>query len=166
MKIAVHVTHESIKKIGGIGAVLSGVCNSTVYQEHYDKTFFYGPLFGEQIEAFSDLEKGGEVLYSSHDGYDAGDYKKLFDEIVCKYHVDILYGRRKLVSEFDATSFCMVDVVNVGINRMDSKQIEQFKYSLWKDFGIKSHLFEDDWEHKWWPTAMAKRQRSVSAAAE
>ena len=45
MKIAVHITHESARKIGGIGSVLSGVCNLEQYKGFYDKTVFYGPLF-------------------------------------------------------------------------------------------------------------------------
>ncbi len=147
MSIAVHVTHESVKKIGGIGAVLSGVCNSSKYEGGYEKTVFYGPVFGEVTEVLVDLEKGGEVLYSSHDGFNAGDYREKFEEIIRKYNVDIIYGQRKLVSEFDATRYCVVDVINVGITRMNQEQSEQFKYLLWKEFDIKSHLYDDDWDY-------------------
>ena len=32
-RIAVHITHESAKKIGGIGAVLNGLCTTDNYKK-------------------------------------------------------------------------------------------------------------------------------------
>lgn len=148
MKIAVHITHESARKIGGIGSVLSGVCNLERYKGFYDKTVFYGPLFDLPTDTFSHLGKSGTLLFSNHNGYDSGDYKELFGEIIDKYNIDIVYGKRLLVSEFDISKNAEVEVLNVGINKMDHSKIENFKYLLWKDFGIKSHLYEDDWDYE------------------
>ncbi len=148
MKIAVHITHESVKKIGGIGAVLSGVCNIEAYKKFYDKTVFYGPLFDLPEDTFSHLGTSLERFFSSHDGYDAGNYAKMFGEIIKKHNVDIVYGKRKLVSEFDITKSTDVDVINVGINRMSHKEVGKFKYALWKSFGINSHLYEKDWDYE------------------
>lgn len=148
IKTAVHITHESAKKIGGIGAVLSGVCNSQVYKDFYDRTVFYGPLFDLPGETFSDLGKRGELLFSSHVDYDAADYTRAFGEIIRRYNVDIVYGKRELVSEFDVTKHTLVEVINVGINRMNHAEVEKFKYLLWKSYGIESHLYEDDWDYE------------------
>ena len=148
MKIAVHITHESVKKIGGIGSVLSGVCNSQTYKEVYDRTVFYGPLFDIPTDSFSHLGKSGELLYSSHDNFDANNYTEVFGEIAKKYNVNIIYGRRQLVSEFDRTKHAVVEVINVGIHKMDHKRIEDFKHILWENFDIKSHLYEDDWDYQ------------------
>ncbi|MHC4114340.1 MAG: hypothetical protein ACYSSL_03325 [Planctomycetota bacterium] len=148
MRIAVHITHESVKKIGGIGAVLSGICNLQTYKDFYNKTVFYGPLFDLPTDTFSHFGKLGKILFSSHDHYDTEDYSKVFDEITKKYNVEIVYGKRELVSEFDVTRHTSVDVINVGINKMHHSQVEKFKYTLWKNFGIKSHLYEEDWDYE------------------
>ncbi len=148
MKVAVHITHESVKKIGGIGAVLSGVCNLQAYKNFYDKTLFYGPLFELPGETFSHLGKSGQLLFSSHDNYDVENYSEIFNEIADRYNVDIVYGKRELASEFDITKHTTVDVINIGINKMNPAETEKFKYALWKNFGIKSHLYEDDWDYE------------------
>lgn len=148
MRIAVHITHESVRKIGGIGSVLSGVCNIESYKEFYDKTVFYGPLFDLPFDALSYLGNSGELLLSSHDGYDAAGYNEALGGIIQKYNVDIVYGKRQLVSEFDVTKHTTVEVINVGINKMKHKEIEKYKYELWKNFDIKSHLYEDDWDYE------------------
>ncbi len=148
MSIAVHITHESVKKIGGIGAVLSGVCTDGEYKSCYDKTVFYGPLFELSSDAFSHLGKSGELLFSSHDHFDSGNYSETFGEIISKYNVDIFYAERELVSEFDISRRSKVDVINVGINRMNHDEVEKFKYTLWKEFGIESHLYADDWDYE------------------
>ena len=148
MKVAVHITHESVQKIGGIGAVLSGVCNLESYKGYYDKTVFYGPLFDLPSRVSKNLGKSGKVLFSSHEGYDADNYSQVFDEILNKYGVEIFYGVREVVSEFDISRHNKVDVINVGINRMKGQEVEKFKYHLWKDFGIKSHLYDDDWDYE------------------
>ena len=145
MKIAVHITHESMKKIGGIGAVLNGLCNAKAYQDFYDKTVFYGPAFEMPVKSSS---AGGmrKLLYSSHGHYDSNDYASVFSEIVSKYNADIIYCKRKLVSEFDLSKQCTVDVVNIGVNKMNHDRIEEFKYALWKEFKIKDNLYSDDWD--------------------
>ncbi len=148
MRIAVHITHESVKKIGGIGSVLSGVCNIPAYKEFYDKTVFYGPLFDLPFDTFSYLGTSGELLLSSHDHYDAANYSQALGQIIQKYNIDIVYGRRQLVSEFDVTRHTTVEVVNIGINKMKHEEVEKYKYALWKDFNIKSHLYEDDWDYQ------------------
>ncbi len=148
MKIAIHITHEALKKIGGIGSVLSGICTISDYKKFYDKTVFYGPMFELPGDSFSQLGKSAELLFSSHDNYDSGDYSRIFADIIEKYNIDIAYGKREVVSEFDITKRNTVEVINVGINRMNHESVEQFKYVLWKNFGIKSHLYEDDWDYE------------------
>ena len=118
MKIAVHITHESAKKIGGIGAVLSGVCNAQAYKDFYEKTVFYGPLFDLPCEMFSHHGTSGELLYSSGDNYDCRDYAKSLTGILDKYNIDIVYGKRNLVSEYDITKHTQVEVINVAVKKM------------------------------------------------
>ncbi len=148
MKVAVHITHESARKMGGIGAVLSGICTLQAYKDYYDKTVFYGPLFELPTDTFSHFGGLKEILYSSHNQYDAGGYGNILGEIVKKYNLDIVYGRCELVSEFDISKHNVVDVINIGINKMGRGDVDKFKYELWKKFGINSQLYDKDWDYE------------------
>ena len=44
MTAIVHVTHEAVQKVGGIGAVLQGLITSSVYAGAIDRTILLGPL--------------------------------------------------------------------------------------------------------------------------
>ena len=45
MQTVVHVTHEAINKIGGIGAVLQGLLTSKVYLAHASRNILVGPFW-------------------------------------------------------------------------------------------------------------------------
>ncbi len=64
----VHVTHEAVQKIGGIGAVLEGLITSSDYARKVDRTILLCPLFTTEPEVDARLGPDGEVLYSSIDG--------------------------------------------------------------------------------------------------
>ncbi|HQJ41410.1 MAG TPA: hypothetical protein PK449_07615, partial [Exilispira sp.] len=78
MKYAIHITHEAVQKIGGIGAVISGACTADNYKSFYDRTLLYGPAFYSSSDLFSKLGRGGEVLYSNADYFDKGNYHEIF----------------------------------------------------------------------------------------
>ena len=63
MKIGVHITHEAVHKVGGIGSVINGLCTADKYKAFFNKTVLYGPLFSYSTDVFSRLGKGGEVSY-------------------------------------------------------------------------------------------------------
>ena len=70
--IAVHVTHEAVEKMGGIGAVIAGLVTSPAYQKSFTRTILVGPLFSTDHPGAERLGLGGRVLYSSLDDIDAG----------------------------------------------------------------------------------------------
>ena len=53
MTLAIHVTHEAVKKIGGIGAVLDGLLATRNYQKRFPRTLLYAPLFNVNDFPFS-----------------------------------------------------------------------------------------------------------------
>ena len=75
---AVHVTHEAIGKIGGIGAVLEGLFTSNTYQQEISRTILVSPLFSTEGDATTRLGPGGEPR---HTGVNADDFCSLFHEI-------------------------------------------------------------------------------------
>ena len=122
--------------------MLGDVCSLQAYKDFYHKTVFYGPLFDLPTDAFSHLGPSGRLLFSSHGKYDVDNYGQVLGKIIDKYNIDIVYGKRELVSEFDMTCHNTVDVINVGIHKMNHKEVDKFKYVLWKDYGIESRLYE------------------------
>ena len=45
MQTVVHVTHEAVQKIGGIGAVLQGLLTSPVYLAHASRNILVGAFW-------------------------------------------------------------------------------------------------------------------------
>ena len=67
MQTVVHVTHEAIQKIGGIGAVLHGLLTSRVYLDKVPRIILIGPFWPQDVSGDQRLGPQGEVLYSSLD---------------------------------------------------------------------------------------------------
>ena len=67
MQTVVHVTHEAIHKIGGIGAVLHGLLTSRDYLDQAQRNILVGPFWPTDASGESRLGSDGEVLYSSLD---------------------------------------------------------------------------------------------------
>ena len=65
----VHVTHEAVQKMGGIGTVLEGLLTAKAYQKAVRRSILVGPLLSPSEEA--NLSETGRVLFSSISG--AGD---------------------------------------------------------------------------------------------
>ena len=63
MTVTVHVTHEAVHKVGGIGAVLTGLVTAAPYREATERTLLAGPLFDRHRVA--PLGPDGTVLYDN-----------------------------------------------------------------------------------------------------
>ena len=79
---AVHVTHEAIGKIGGIGAVLEGLFTAPSYLDEIDRSILVCPLFNCDGDVSTRLGEDGEVLYSSIDGLTNTSYYQSFRHIL------------------------------------------------------------------------------------
>ncbi|RKX86430.1 MAG: hypothetical protein DRP57_01530 [Spirochaetes bacterium] len=147
MNVAAHITHEAVQKIGGIGAVISGLCTADKYKGFFAETLLYGPLFDRNANVASRLGKDGEVMYSSIDNYDSGGYHEKFYSIVRDYKVDIVYGKRVLVNEFNINKTNRADTVLVSINRINEERLNEFKFELWQRYGIESNRYSS-WDYE------------------
>ncbi len=146
MRSLVHVTHEAVQKVGGIGAVLQGLITSKAYNQQIDRTVLIGPLFTRDGDINSRLGPDGEVFYSSVDGRLNHPTAPMWEDIQRKYKVDIVYGRRTFYE--DATNFkANAEVVLVDVHRADFRRLNDFKGALFTHFGIESNRYEDSWEY-------------------
>ena len=142
MSIVVHVTHEAIQKMGGIGAVLEGLLTTRSYNEAIERTFLVGPLFPG-----ADLGELDAVLYRASEGIADTPYAKALSEIEQVYHVEIVYGQRKFVDK-NKNVTTLTDVILVNVSNSNEVQTSQFKGRLYEGFDIESSRYESEWEYE------------------
>ncbi len=143
----VHVTHETVGKVGGIGAVLQGFFTCNSYLESIDRSILIGPLFTTEGSASDRLGKGGEVLYSSVDGLVNTGYGPAFRKIESFYNAGIVYGRRTFIDKQTGIK-SSPEVLLIDVTHIDKGVINEFKKRLFEEFGIRSNLHENLWEYE------------------
>ena len=138
----VHVTHEAVVKIGGIGAVLEGLITAPEYQRRVKRTLLVGPLFSGLDE--EQIRRSGRILYA-HSSASHGVDADLFRAVEEKYGVSVVYGSRRIV---DATSGkkAEIEVVLVDCSSMDPARENDFKHRLHETFGLHSDRYESIWD--------------------
>jgi len=146
-RTVVHVTHEVVGKIGGIGAVLEGFFTCNSYLEAVDRSIIIGPLFTTEGSASERLGENSEVLYSSVDGFVNTGYAQAFRKIEDSYNVGIVYGRRTFVDDQTGIK-SSPEVLLIDVTHTDKEVINEFKRRLFEEFGISSDLYENLWEYE------------------
>jgi hypothetical protein len=147
MQTVVHVTHEAIQKIGGIGAVLHGLLTSRAYLQFAPRNILVGPFWPSDASGEQRLGPQGEVLYSSLDQLYRSPLAARFREIEQQFGVGIVYGRRKFVDK-EAGVTSTPEILLIDVSRYDHSKISIFKYDLWKTFGIASAQYEHIWDYE------------------
>ena len=142
---AVHVTHETVDKVGGIGAVLHGFFTSKPYLEAIERSILIGPLFTTEGSACERLGENSEVLYSSIDEFVNTGYAQAFHKIENLYNAGIVYGRRTFVDKKTGI-ISSPEVVLIDVRHIEKEAINEFKGRLFEEFGVRSHLYEHLWE--------------------
>ncbi len=143
----VHVTHEAVVKVGGIGTVLEGLLTSAEYDRQVGRSLLLCPLFNNEGDVSTRLGPGGEVTYSSIDGMYDGPHAHAFNEIRQRYHVDIVYGRRHLRDPITGGE-SWPEVALIDICHMEQGAINHLKHQLFNAFGIESTRFENSWDYE------------------
>ncbi len=167
-KTVVHVTHETVGKIGGIGAVLQGLFTCKSYLESVNRSILVGPLFTTEGPVSERLGENSEVLYSSIDGFLNPGYAPAFRKIENLFNAGIVYGRRTFFDEQTGVK-SSPEVLLIDVRYMDKKMINEFKGRLFEEFGIRSNLYEDLWEYEQYvrlaPVAIAAL-KAIDAAGD
>jgi hypothetical protein len=147
MQTVVHVTHEAIQKIGGIGAVLQGLLTSPAYLKEVPRNILVGPFWPGEERGEQRLGPMGEVLYSSLDSLYRSPLAPRFREIEQTYDVGIIYGRRRFVDKASGT-VSTPEILLLDVSRYDAGKIGEFKFQLWEKFGIDSGKYEHIWDYE------------------
>jgi hypothetical protein len=146
MPTVVHVTHEAIQKIGGIGAVLQGLLTSPVYLEQVRRNIIIGPFWPSDAAGEQRLGPHAEVLYSSMDSLSRSPLAARFREIEQKYGVGIVYGRRRFADKATGV-ISSPEVLLLDVSRFEPARLAEFKYDLWQRFGLDSSKYDNIWDY-------------------
>lgn len=141
----VHITHEAVKKIGGIGTVLEGMLTSRTYRERIERTILMGPLQEITDDAADRLGPGGQVYYSSIDGNYGGPHPAAFRSIEEKHGVRLVYGERIFIQP-ETGEQIPVETLLVNLSSLPSERVSYFKYRLWQSYGLDSARHDAYWE--------------------
>jgi len=145
--IVVHVTHEAVEKIGGIGTVVGGLMTTEAYNEAVERTVLLGPLLSTDRPVNRRLGEGGQVIYSSLDGICPPKWREKFLPIEKTYDVGIIYGTREVDDACTGKSV-EAEVLVIDVFHANRDRLNLFKAELYKKFCIPSHHFESIWEYE------------------
>lgn len=145
MRTIVHVTHEAVHKIGGIGAVLEGLLTSRAYRQQVQRTILLCPLFTTEGSRSAPLGPDGEVLYSSLDGRVNHSYAPGFKQIEREWGVQIVYGRRILRDPSERVC-SKPEVILIDVTSINSERVNGVKARVWEAFKLESNRYEQSWE--------------------
>lgn len=147
MPTIVHVTHEAVLKIGGIGTVLEGLITSRAYDEAVGRTILLAPLFNRDGGVDDRLGPGGEVQYSSVDGRTDHPLSGAFRAIQDEFRVELVYGRRLFRDPLSGLQ-ARPEVILVEVNRAAPDRVNELKGRFFSTFGIASDRYEQSWEYE------------------
>ena len=121
--IVVHVTHEAVEKIGGIGAVIAGLMTAEAYSRNVSRTILLGPLLRTDLPVNRRLGEGGNVIYSTLDNILPPPWRDRFRPIERTYDVGIIYGTRNVCDPYSGkcqkAEVLLVDVFHANRDRLN-----------------------------------------------
>ncbi len=144
MPTVVHVTHEAVQKVGGIGAVLQGFFTAKAYVDGVERSILVGPLGGHETEDL--LASSGEVLYSSARGIDAGGWAAKLGPVRDRFGTPLVYGTR-VFTDTETGLSSRPEVLLVDVSDPAPGPLGELKHLLFDRFGIQSDLYPN-WEYE------------------
>jgi hypothetical protein len=141
---AIHVTHEAVQKVGGIGTVLEGLINSRPYRDEVARTVLVCPMFHPERPAR--LGPDGIVEYSSLDHHYGGPHARAFEQVEREFGVRIAYGRR-VVRDIPSARQTTCEVLLIDLRGINRERVNALKGRLWDRFGLHSDRYEHNWEY-------------------
>jgi hypothetical protein len=142
---AIHVTHEAVHKVGGIGTVLEGLINCRPYRDGVARTVLVCPLFYPENPLR--LGPGGVIEYSALDQIRDGPYVNAFREVEHDFGVRLVYGRRPLEDEPSGRR-TVCEVLLVDLRGINPQRVNTLKGQLWEHYGLRSDPYEHIWEYE------------------
>jgi len=143
----VHVTHEAVGKIGGIGAVLAGLFTSRCYGDAVGRSILVSPMFTHDLPVEQRLGPNGRVLYCCENGTAATHHSQSLRKVEELYNAPLVYGRVRFVNEQTGVE-TTPEVLLVDVRNVERAPVDFLKRRLYEQFGIRSDRYEHLWEYE------------------
>jgi hypothetical protein len=156
----IHVTHEAVYKVGGIGTVLEGLINSRPYRDEVGRTLLVCPMFyPENPVRFG---PGGIIEYSSLDHVNDSVYSEAFRRVERDFNVRIAYGQRP-VEDVATTRRTLCEVLLIDLRGIDRDRVNELKGVLWRHYSLQSHRYEHIWDFEQYVQLAAPAAAALAA---
>ncbi len=142
MTTLVHVTHEAVQQVGGIGAVLRGLITARTYQSYCPRTILLGPL--TDPDRAQPLGPDGEIRYDASRSIRTARVADRLSAVEREFGVRLVYGRCLLTQDGRRAS---PEVLLVDVSH-PPQRLNEFKRDLFLHFGLESHRYEHHWEYE------------------
>lgn len=152
----VHVTHEGVDHIGGIGTVLEGLMTSPVYRGAVGRSIIVGTLPYPDRQVADPRERLGEhatvCRYSGPDHFDPEGLGSILRPIEWAFGVKIVYGTRvfRETAGRGGPNGGSADVLLIDVSHPNPERLGALKWQLYQKFGIDSRRFEGGWDYEEW----------------
>ena len=143
----VHVTHEAVEKIGGIGTVIDGLCTAKAYDKIAERTIMVGPLFRTDLPAGRRLGENSTLIYSSIDEIDTQKMGEKFAPIREEFGVEIVYGKREMTEPYLGKTV-EVEVLLFEVSHANVDRVNEFKALMFEQFEVASDKNQAIWDYE------------------
>ena len=140
--IHIHVTHEAVHKVGGIGAVLQGLVTANAYRSAVDRVILVGPLSDRHRK--DSLGPDGIILYDNWQGIWSEKAGEALQAIEVTHGVRMVYGRRPFTCPDGST--VEPEILLVDVESSIPHGLDLFKHQLYERYGLASDRYEGQWE--------------------
>ncbi|MFN9133830.1 MAG: hypothetical protein ACK5XO_14310 [Phycisphaerales bacterium] len=146
----VHVTHEAIDHLGGIGTVLAGLITAPAYVRSVKRTILVGPLPWPDRHTSNPISRLGEFArelhYSGVDNVDPIGLGAILRPIEWAFGTRMVVGTR--VFESPGHEPATAQVLLVDVSHPNRERLAAFKWLLYEKFGLDSQRYESNWDYE------------------
>jgi len=152
MHTIIHVTHEAVDHLGGIGTVLQGLLTSAQYRAKVGRSILVGPLPYPDRAVSDPMARLGEhptaCYYSGPDRHDPVGLGALLSPIEHAFGTRIVYGSRTFHAPGDEHNTADADLLLFDVSNPNRDQLSTFKWFLHEHHGIESQRYEHSWDYE------------------
>ncbi|MFT3684309.1 MAG: hypothetical protein QM783_05175 [Phycisphaerales bacterium] len=149
-RTVVHVTHEAVDHLGGIGTVLAGLITADAYRATVGRSIFVGPLPWPDRAVRDPRNRLGDYAvtchYSGPDHYDPHGFGALLQPIEWAFRTPIVYGTRSFARPGDESVTAEAEVLLIDVSNPDRERLATLKWFLFEHHRIESNRYEHSWD--------------------
>lgn len=149
-RTVVHVTHEAVDHLGGIGTVLAGLLASDRYRESVGRSILVGPLPWPDRATHDPKTRLGEhataCLYSGPDQHDPHQLGALLQPIEWAFGTRMVYGKRTFARPGDESVHAEAEVLLIDVSNPDRNRLALLKWFLFEHHRIECNRYEHSWD--------------------